>query len=299
MIAGFIQRDQQPKNRSWKAVEQILRHDLADWDRAPAPDDHQARRDRGAGPGDRPRQADHGEPAARAHQAPVQLGDRARSDRDLAGRTRSKPPSPKVERERVLTDPELRAVWQGCDRLGWPFGPLVQLMMLTGAAGGRGRGDALGGSRPRGRDLDAGQLADQGWPGAPGAAVERCDRGSWRRSPGSADFVFPGRRTDGARPVCGFSKAKVRLDRLCGVSGWVFHDLRRTAAPPWLSSGCRRTWSRRSSTTAAPGSPVRWAGSISATTTWTSAAKPSSCGPQTLMRIVATGSRGEVVPLRA
>ena len=43
-------------------------------------------------------------------------------------------------------------------------------------------------------------------------------------------YVFPGRRTDGARPVCGFSKVKLRLDKICGVTGWVFHDLRRTTA---------------------------------------------------------------------
>ena len=41
------------------------------------------------------------------------------------------PPSSKRERERVLTDQEIHEVWHGCDRLGWPFGPLVQLLMLT------------------------------------------------------------------------------------------------------------------------------------------------------------------------
>ena len=30
--------------------------------------------------------------------------------------------------------------------------------------------------------------------------------------------------------MSGFSKVKVRLDRICGVEGWVLHDLRRTAA---------------------------------------------------------------------
>ena len=30
--------------------------------------------------------------------------------------------------------------------------------------------------------------------------------------------------------MCGFSKAKRRLDKLCGVTAWVFHDLRRTTA---------------------------------------------------------------------
>jgi integrase len=30
--------------------------------------------------------------------------------------------------------------------------------------------------------------------------------------------------------VSGFSKVKVRLDKICGVQGWVLHDLRRTTA---------------------------------------------------------------------
>ena len=30
--------------------------------------------------------------------------------------------------------------------------------------------------------------------------------------------------------MSGFSKVKVRLDKLCGVPDWTFHDLRRTAA---------------------------------------------------------------------
>jgi integrase len=42
----------------------------------------------------------------------------------------------------------------------------------------------------------------------------------------SGPFVFS--TTDGARPVSGFSKAKARLDALCGVTDWRFHDLRRT-----------------------------------------------------------------------
>jgi integrase len=34
----------------------------------------------------------------------------------------------------------------------------------------------------------------------------------------------------GDSPVSGWSKVKVRLDRVCGMPGWVFHDLRRTLA---------------------------------------------------------------------
>jgi integrase len=34
--------------------------------------------------------------------------------------------------------------------------------------------------------------------------------------------------TGGAKPINGFGKAKVRIDKLSGVGGWVIHDLRRT-----------------------------------------------------------------------
>jgi integrase len=42
----------------------------------------------------------------------------------------------------------------------------------------------------------------------------------------AGDFVFT--TTAGEKPVNGFSKAKQRIDQLSGVTGWKFHDLRRT-----------------------------------------------------------------------
>ena len=36
-------------------------------------------------------------------------------------------------RERVLTDEELVAVWHGAEKLGWPYGTVMQLLLLTGA----------------------------------------------------------------------------------------------------------------------------------------------------------------------
>lgn len=42
-----------------------------------------------------------------------------------------KKPTAETTRERVLNDDELRAFWAGCDKLGWPFGPLFQLLALT------------------------------------------------------------------------------------------------------------------------------------------------------------------------
>ena len=42
-------------------------------------------------------------------------------------------PGQATKRERVLSDDELKAVWNGAVQMGWPFGPVVQLLILTGA----------------------------------------------------------------------------------------------------------------------------------------------------------------------
>jgi integrase len=44
---------------------------------------------------------------------------------------RMKPPTKERTRDRVLSDTEICWFWQGCDELGWPFGPLFKLLLLT------------------------------------------------------------------------------------------------------------------------------------------------------------------------
>ena len=39
----------------------------------------------------------------------------------------------KQPRQRTLNDAELRALWQASETLGYPFGPLYRLLLLTGA----------------------------------------------------------------------------------------------------------------------------------------------------------------------
>jgi integrase len=43
-----------------------------------------------------------------------------------------KPPGTERKRDRVLSDGELRTVWQAADAIGWPFGPAVKMLILTG-----------------------------------------------------------------------------------------------------------------------------------------------------------------------
>jgi integrase len=44
---------------------------------------------------------------------------------------RMKPKTREKARDRVLTDEEIRWFWKGCDVIGWPFGPLFQLLLVT------------------------------------------------------------------------------------------------------------------------------------------------------------------------
>jgi integrase len=148
------------------------------------------------------------------------------------------PPAPERSRDRVLSDDELRLVWNAADGDGWPFGPLVKLLVLTGQ-----RLSEVGGMRWNEIDLEA-----RLWT-LPPERVKNGERHEVPLSDAAAGilaalprikttkgFVFATRR-DAA--VSGFSRAKDRLDAaiLANVpSGakapehWTFHDLRRSMA---------------------------------------------------------------------
>lgn len=133
----------------------------------------------------------------------------------------------KTTRDRVLTDDELRRVWKACDDTGHPYGLTVRMLILTGQRL-REVSDAPWSEFDLERKvwtIPAERMkGDHGAhvvPLAPDAlallkAAPRFTAG---------DFVFS---TDGRKAVNGFSKAKDRLDTLSGVTGWTFHDLRRT-----------------------------------------------------------------------
>jgi integrase len=148
------------------------------------------------------------------------------------------PPAPERSRDRVLTDDELRMVWNAADSDGWPFGPLVKLLTLTGQRLGE-----VGGMR-----WDELDLKNKLWT-LPADRVKNGERhevplsdtaiaiiSALPRIKTTKGFVFTTRR-DAA--VSGFSRAKDRLDAaiLAAIpkgakapAPWVFHDLRRTMA---------------------------------------------------------------------
>lgn len=131
-------------------------------------------------------------------------------------------------RDRVLTDTELEKIWNETEGMGYPFGPLFQLLILTGQR----KGEV---SDMRWSEV---ALKDRVWI----IPKERAKNGHAHSVPLSdqavnilekiprflhSDFVFS---TTGRTSVSGFGKVKARLDDATGVTDWIIHDIRRTVA---------------------------------------------------------------------
>lgn len=157
-------------------------------------------------------------------------------------------PTAERSRERVLTDEEIRLAWMAFGAIGWPFGQLAKLLLLTGA-----RRDevasmrwaevdlvrktwSLPGDRTKNKRPHEIPLSD-----AAVAILKDLPHVS-----GDAGYVFT---TTGKSPVSGFSRAKAAIDAAMlelakakaeadgrnpddvhSVAGWTIHDLRRTVA---------------------------------------------------------------------
>ena len=151
-------------------------------------------------------------------------------DRGLVEATpaaRIRAPGKETQRERTLSDDEIKAIWEACPALGYPFGPLVRLLLVTAQ-----RREEVAGMRWSDIDLEAAlwtlpremTKADRVHE-VPLSPLAREIIGALKQ--GGVYLLTSGRRGD--KPVSGFSVAKRRLDKLSGVTGWRLHDLRRTA----------------------------------------------------------------------
>ncbi len=160
------------------------------------------------------------------------------------------PPRP-AARDRVLSDGELAVIWQGADALGFPFGPVIKLLILTGQREGEVAGmawseldlDAATWTIPKERTKNAREHVVDLAPEAM-AVIGAVPR--------DGDLLFPARRASARKhvratgetdlkPVVGFAAAKRLLDGdvrpktkvplpTYDLAHWRLHDLRRTAA---------------------------------------------------------------------
>ncbi|CAO4147831.1 Integrase family protein [Methylorubrum thiocyanatum] len=244
VVADYIERYAKPRNRSWRETESFLTRTRD------ATDKWQEKDVRAIGRKD----------VLDALDAVVARGASIHANRLFAALRRFfawtvergileaspmaglKPPSPEISRDRILTDAELVAVWNAASEVGYPFGPVVQLLILTGQR----RSEVLE-AEWREFDLDGATWTipreraknDRAHvvPLAP-QAVEILR--SIPRVGNRSRLLFT---TTGETAFSGVSKATDRLQGLSAkhlpdgveVEPWRLHDLRRTFA-----SGCAR-----------------------------------------------------------
>jgi integrase len=152
-----------------------------------------------------------------------------------------KAPLAERARDRVLSDDEIRWAWLACDRLGYPFGPMAKLLLLTGQRRNEVAGMAWGEI-----DLDKalwvipGERTKNGEPHSVPLSIEALSviASLPPRIKSDKGYVFT---TNGQTHVTGYSRAKRALDAAMldiareskanvEIPRWTFHDFRRTAA---------------------------------------------------------------------
>lgn len=139
-------------------------------------------------------------------------------------------------RERTLGDDEIPAFWSAMESLGWPYGDIGKLLLLTGQRSGEVTGMRwseldltnrvwrLPGKRTKNKRPHVVYLSPQ--------AMEIIEQQQLSRRWSNCDYVFS---TTGAKAVSGFGNSKPQADAYMRdelgrePEHWTWHDLRRTA----------------------------------------------------------------------
>lgn len=169
-------------------------------------------------------------------------------DRDLIAANpceRIRPPAKTVERDRVLSDQEIAAIWNATSELPTPFGEMYRMFLLTGQR------------RSEVATMQWSEVTADTWT-IPREKVKK-DRphtvplstsaqnvlARLSRLPRLAEDGFVFTTTGGASASSNFHKVKCELDRLSGVTGWTIHDIRRTVRSKLAELGVPREVARK------------------------------------------------------
>ena len=145
-------------------------------------------------------------------------------------------------RDRVLTEDEVLIIWTAAAGMGWPFGPLFQILLLTVQ-----RRDEVTGMRwsELSADLTVWIIPKERAKNHRSHIVHLAPdvvallKQAPRFAEGKSDLVFT---TTGKTPVSGISKTKAKLEQKAAelwkgaepMPHWQLHDFRRTAVT-WLA----------------------------------------------------------------
>jgi len=137
-------------------------------------------------------------------------------------------PCPLVKRDRVLNDHELFKIWNAAEDMSYPYGKLIQILMLTGQR----RGEV---SSMRWEDLNF----EEGIWIIPADLNKTANEHILPLTEGVIKIIssipktndtllFPARGLN--KPISGYSKRKKKLTKNSDTSDWTVHDIRRTVA---------------------------------------------------------------------
>lgn len=166
-------------------------------------------------------------------------------------------PAQEEERDRVLTLAELQRVWAGAEAMGYPYGPLIKMLILTAQRRNEVAGllrDEIDGKNWKLPDARAKRGKGHLVPLSPRAVAILEDLPTIGGSPlmftTGKRAAKKGEKVDAQAqpaPVSGWSRMKDRLDRVIaeqaakaakepldmerhGMAPWTLHDLRRSVA---------------------------------------------------------------------
>jgi integrase len=142
-------------------------------------------------------------------------------------------PGKETDRERFLSADEIRIAWAAFDKLGYPWGSLYKMLLVTGQRRGEVAGMRWGEISPDGWTLPGGRAKKGQGHLVP---LSTLAREILDDLPELGKLVFRS-RTD--IPLAGWSKTAKRLQSL-QMQPWHLHDLRRTFATHLRTLGVDR-----------------------------------------------------------
>jgi integrase len=158
---------------------------------------------------------------------------------------RIRPPAKTNERDRVLSDPEIAAVWDATFQLPTPYGEMYRIFFLTGQR--RSEVSTMRWSEIVGDlwTIPRERVKKDRPHTVPLSATAQRILTELAGLPRFEDDGFVFSTTGGKSASSNFAKVKRQLDQLSDTNGWTIHDIRRTVRSKLAELGVPREVARK------------------------------------------------------